>query len=149
MTTNYRRGDIVQCNATHYKSYALGELAEVLDFDGHLITLKNAFSQYDTSQYLARNWKFHHRPEPKEKTKMANAYEKTKYFGVRLSKNQRYEGCIDIDNDEMTKLHDSKHAAITDTQSIMKEGEDWVILQTIARVRLAEPKPPIVVTEYK
>jgi hypothetical protein len=97
------------------------------------------------SEYNPHNFK-------KQEADMA-PYEKTKFFAAKIC-----DGVIEAQIDGEcsreggplnTQFRDHKSAVIADVSKIIKQEEQWVILQTVALIEGEEPRPPIRVTEYR
>ena len=144
----FEEGDWVRCRVHDYVGTAYNQVKQVLAIHDNVITLKNRCSPYGTSDYLAHNFSFVRKGKIKEieKDEPMAAYEKTKYFGMKVIPNT---GIVTIDDLHQTGLFDHKSEAINKIKEYITEGEQWLVLQTIAMVQFEEPKPPIIVTEYK
>lgn len=159
----YRIGDTIRCTALNkYVTYDYGSLAKVLDVKegtqgDTLVLLNNPMSDTGIGWYYAYNFEVINRLNSKQRfqlhqakreEQMTNAYEKTSYFGVKLVTCDP-SSFLAIDPEGQTVLRPTKHEAIKDVQSAISIGERWMVLQTVALIEPQDPRPPIIITEYK
>jgi hypothetical protein len=145
----FQKGDVVTCDYSGYQMYGIGSKAKVLDVvissnGNELITLKNDLTEYGSTDYLARNFSLVHRPKKKEEP-MADYNQKTFYFAMRRTESDQLE----FFQSTRTPLREQKSQAIQDAKQSMQEGEEWMVLQAVAMLKHEEPKPPIIITEYR
>ena len=159
-STFYEIGDIVRCDVHVYQSIKKGQTREVFGVERSasgnlLLKLENTMCQYGSSPYVAANftvvkgarYKSEPKVEPKKETKKMAAYEKTKYLGVRIIPND--DGEFILYDEKTTPLQNARSDVLRDIREIMQPNEQWVILQLISKVELADPRPPVKITEYK
>jgi hypothetical protein len=76
--------------------------------------------------------------------------ERTKYFAMKLASDYHlHEDGVVFDETSGTLLRGSKHQTALDVTRIIKEGEKWLVLQTVQLMEGQPPRPPIAITEYK
>lgn len=137
-------GDTVRCRVDYYSSYEYGETAVVKKLDvsstgNPVLILPNPLCQYGQSMYSIDNWEFVSRPKSKETNPMG--YVKTKYFAMMVRSEDEGTTFLPLVPTEQTVLRDTKAEALRDVRANIKEGEQWVILQTVGYVIPAPPKP--------
>ncbi len=131
---DFKEGDVVKCRVYDYASYNYGDFAVIIKVNENTLTIRNDASPYGTSDYVKNNWIFVRRPQKKDNQM---AYEKTKYFGIKMTSIGK------------TEMYDHQSEVRTTIKERLQEGEQWIIVQTLCMIEYAEPKPPIKVTEYR
>lgn len=146
------------CRVGHYKSYHYGEETSVLEVFKDKIKLENDLTENGTCWYLAENWSL---VEPVKQVRQKEAqlvgFAKTQYFAVRLDTSKQspfLEMDIKIAPSNtayivQTILADSKREVLEYVKNAVKEGEKWIILQTVSLIEPEEPKIPLKITELR
>lgn len=152
----FQVGDTVCCVVDWYAGLRRGWTRKVLDVrkkgSTNIIVLRNNFSPYTdasgmrTSEYDASNFELVRRPA---KEKAMAAYEKTKYCAIRVGNDEAIDGVTISGATDETEWRDTKHQVTVDVGKVIKEGERWLVLQTVMMIEGEEPRPPIRITEYK
>ena len=142
-----QKGDIVRCLVTYYQSYRRNEEAVIryiMHENGNwLIILKNDLTMYGESKYCLQNWEFVRRPEIEKEAKTVG-YTKTLYFGGKIDPLEPDAEARSIPRiGSRTVGRYSKSEAIKDVRSVIQEGEEWLLLQTVAVIKHAEPEPQL------
>lgn len=148
--TDIMAGDTVRCLVGYYKSYQYGELAKVKRLDlssagNPVLILDNNLCDYGESMYSLENWAFHSRSEPKKEKPMS--YVRKQYFAMQIDTKEpegqflNLKKAPDYDGVEQTVLRHTRSEVLRDLRSIIKDGETWVIVETLGFVSPAEPKP--------
>lgn len=145
-----KKGDFIQCLTRTFEEYALHQKVVVQDALYDVATAKwkvklpNSQSPVGHTWYLAENWRLLSRGPHNQESEMA-AYEKTKYFAIRMDEEQASLAFAST----ATEPRDLKSDTLKDVKEFIQPGERWMVLQTICLVEVEDPKPPIRVTEYK
>lgn len=138
-----KAGDVVQCLVNYYKSYQRGELATVkrVEFSSAgnvVLVLANHLSDCGESIYSIGNFKLF-----KAKEEDMTHYKKTKYFAVKLNREESEAGELCFER-PMTKttLRNTRSEVMKDVGELTCEDETWVVLQTVCMVEPKKPEKP-------
>lgn len=149
----FKAGDMVGLNGNYrYPGWAHGEQRVIIEVeysefeDRWALAISNPQSPYGVSKYNPRNF---------TKDTVNMAYERTKFFAAKITNGDLIDAQLDgeMSNDVgdplNTPMRDSKYQVQQDVAKIIKHGEKWLVLQTVAMIEGEEPRPPIRITEYK
>lgn len=147
----FNAGDTVTLNGNYkYPGWGVGEARTVIavnyseNEDRWTLAIANPQSPFGVSNYNPHN--FMKGP--------ATMYERIKYFAAKIVDGDMLEiqinGETSRNGDIMnTEMRDSKHQVQVDVAEVIKHGDKWLVLQTVAMIEGEEPRPPIRITEYK
>jgi len=157
----FEDGDLItpKRNSYRYPDWPHGEYRPIIrvtldSYDGSRWTLavlrpgRNSVSFYNPHNF------------EKKDAEMA-AYEKTKYFAMKLSDGiQETNHGLRLDTHTIgpgdmalteytTPLRDHRTQVQGDVKARIAEGDRWLVVQTVCLIEGEEPRPPIRITEYK
>lgn len=83
-----------------------------------------------------------------EEKSMSNT-EKTKFFAIRIIAPNQIDGGLTVADHGTTPLHDFESEVRKDVRDRIQENEQWIIVQTRAKMVGEPPRPPVTITEYR
>lgn len=148
----FNAGDLVTPISRGYHGWYVGDTREVKyihydEFNDRVtIVIDNPKSPYGESKYNPNLLRV---VTPAHKRNEGMAYEKKQWIGLKIDPSYSSVAEAIGHPQDNTAMLNSQHEVRVEVAKRVREGDHWIVLETVAMIKGEPPRPPISVTEYK